>query len=57
MHIFSILKEYIVNREIFPYLFIVKYFYFSTSAGGFDLSLFNMHPISGTSVSNQIEIL
>ena len=46
-----------MNSAIFPCLFIVKYFDFSTSAGGFDLSLFNMHPISGTSVSNQIEVL
>ena len=36
-----------MNSAIFPCLFIVKYFDFSTSAGGFDLSLFNMHPISG----------
>ena len=46
-----------MNSAIFLCLFIVKYFDFSTSAGGFDLSLYNMHPISGTSVSNQIEIL
>ena len=46
-----------MNSPIFPRLIIVKYFDFSTSTGGFDLSLFNMHPISGTSVSNQIEIL
>ena len=46
-----------MNSGIFPCLFIVKYLDFLTSAGGFDFSLFNMHPISGTSVSNQIEIL
>ena len=46
-----------MNSAIVPCLFIVKYFDFSTSAGGFDFSLFHMHPISGTSVSNQIEIL
>ena len=46
-----------MNSAIVPCLFVVKYFDFSTNAGGFDLSLFNMHPISGTSVSNQIEIL
>ena len=48
-----------MNSAIFPCLFIVKYMYFdfSTSAGGFDLSLFNMHHILGTGVSNQIEIL
>ena len=46
-----------MNSAILPCLFIVKYFDFLTSAGGFDLSLFNMHPISGTSVSNQIVIL
>ena len=46
-----------MNSAIFSCLFIVKYFDFSTSAGGFDLSLFNMHTISGTAVSNQIEIL
>ena len=43
-----------MNSAIFPCLFIVKYFDFSTSVGGFDLSLFN---ISGTSLSNQIELL
>ena len=57
MLIFGIWKENIVNSAIFPCLFIVKYFDFSTSAGGFDLSLFNMHPILSTSVSNQVEIL
>ena len=45
-----------MNSAIFPCLFIVIYFDFSTSTGGFDLSLFYMHPILGTSVSNQIEI-
>ena len=46
-----------MNSAIFPCLFIVQYFDFSTSPGSFDLSLCNKHPISGTSVSNQIEIL
>ena len=46
-----------MNSAKFLCLFIVKYFDFLTSAGGFDLSLFDMHTISGTSVSNQIEIL
>ena len=46
-----------MKSAIFPCLFLVKYFDYSTSAGGSDLSLFNMHPISGTSVSNQIEIV
>ena len=46
-----------MNSAIFPCLSIVKHFDFSTSAGSFDLSLFNMHPISGTSVSNKIEML
>ena len=32
-----------MNSAIFLYLLIVKYFDFSSSAGGFDLSLFNMH--------------
>ena len=41
-----------MNSAIFPCLFIVEYFDFSASAGGFDLSLFNMHTISDTSVSN-----
>ena len=57
MHIFLILKENILNSAIFPCLFIVKYFDFSASAGGFDLSLLNMHTISDTSVTNYIEIL
>ena len=57
MHIFKIWKENIVNSAIFPCLFINTYFDFSISAGGFDLSLFKMQPISGTSVSNEIEIL
>ena len=46
-----------MNSAIFSCLFIVKYFDFSASAGGFDLSLLNMHTISGTSVSNYFEIL
>ena len=46
-----------MNSAIFPCLFIVKYFYFSASAGGFDLFLFNMHTLSVTSVSNYIEFL
>ena len=46
-----------MNSAIFPCLFIVKYFDFSASAGGFDLSLFNMHIFSGTSASNYIKIL
>ena len=46
-----------MNSALFPCLFIVKYFDFLTSAGGFDLSLFNMHTLSGTSVSNYIEFL
>ena len=58
MHIFFLfLKENILNSAIFPCLFIVKYFDFSASAGDFDLSLFDMHTISGTSVSNYIEML
>ena len=46
-----------MNSAIFPCLFIVKYFDFFDKRGGFDLSLFNMHTISGTSVSNYIDIL
>ena len=57
MDIFLILKENILNSAIFPCLFIVKYFDFSASVDGFDLSLFNMHRILGTSVSSYIEIL
>ena len=56
MHIFLIWKENILNRATFPCLFIVKYFDFSASAGSFDISLFNMHTITGTSDSNYIEI-
>ena len=41
-----------LNSAFFSVIFIAKYFYFSASAGGFDLSLFNMHSISGASVSN-----
>ena len=46
----------ILNSVIFPYSCIVK-FDFSSSAGGVNLSLLNVHTISGTSVSNYIEIL
>ena len=53
MHISFIWKENILNRAIFPCLFIIRYFDFSASTGGFDLSL--LHTISGTSVSNYID--
>ena len=48
-----------MNSALFLCLFIVKYLFFKVSArvGGFDLSLFNMHTISGTSVSNYIKLL
>ena len=46
-----------MNSAIFPCLFIVKYLDFSASADGFGLSLFNIHAISGTSVSSYIDIL
>ena len=54
MYIVLIWKENISNRAIFPCLFIAKYFDFSASTGGFDLSLLT---ISGPSVSYYIEIL
>ena len=57
MDIVWILKENILNSAIFPCLFIVKYYDFSASADDFDLSLFKMHTISGTSVSSHIGIL
>ena len=43
-------KKNNLKSAYFPCLFIVKYFDFSASADGFDLSLFNMHTISDTSV-------
>ena len=58
MHFFFFnLEGNILNSAIFQCLFIVKYFEFSASASGFDLSFFNMHTILGTLVSNYIEIL